>query len=121
MMRVARIVALLACLVAPAFAADAQPASRPARIGFLPLGSPSNAYDQSLVEAFRQGLREAGLVENKQILLDVVWVGGEVEAARAVGELTGLVQSLTRPGGNATGFSDMLADLSGKYVRSGSR
>jgi putative ABC transport system substrate-binding protein len=29
----------------------------------------------------------------------------------------GLVQSLSRPGGNVTGFSDMHADLSGKYVQ----
>ena len=28
----------------------------------------------------------------------------------------GLVESLSRPGGNVTGFSDMHADLSGKYV-----
>jgi putative ABC transport system substrate-binding protein len=29
----------------------------------------------------------------------------------------GLVQSLSHPGGNATGFSDMHGDLSGKYVQ----
>jgi hypothetical protein len=29
----------------------------------------------------------------------------------------GLVESLSRPGGNVTGFSDMHADLSGKYVQ----
>src|SRR4029450_6086884 len=29
----------------------------------------------------------------------------------------GLVQSPSRPGGNVTGFSDMHADLSGKYVQ----
>jgi len=29
---------------------------------------------------------------------------------------SGLVDSLSRPGGNATGFSDVLLDLSGKYV-----
>jgi len=155
---VAGVVLAVTPLVATASAQEykAQPGSSPVRIGFLPLGSPSNAYDQSLVEAFRQGLREAGLVENRQVVLDVVWVSGEVEAARAVGELTkrgakllvpcgssasraakrhapsttsilfisvgdpvgiGLVKSLTRPGGNATGFSDVLADLSGKYVQ----
>ena len=45
-------------------AARAQQAKAPIRIGFLPLGSPSNAYDRSLVEEFHQGLRMAGLVEN---------------------------------------------------------
>ena len=44
-------------------AARAQQAEKPVRIGFVPIGSPSNAYDQSLVEALRQGLREVGLVE----------------------------------------------------------
>lgn len=124
----------------------------PVRVGFLPLGSPSNAYDQSLVQAFRQGLRQVGLIENRDIIVDVVWVSGDPEQAvgdvlgrgaellipcgssasvaakrrtstvpivfLSVGDPTamGLVDSLSRPGGNATGFSDILADLSGKLV-----
>jgi len=59
----------------------AQPAKKPARIGFLPLGSPSNAYDRSLVEAFRQGLRQAGLVESRDVVLDVVWISGDPDQA----------------------------------------
>jgi len=46
-------------------AARAQQGENPTRIGFLPIGLPSNAYDQSMVEAFRQGLREAGLVDGR--------------------------------------------------------
>jgi putative ABC transport system substrate-binding protein len=42
--------------------ARAQQAENPVRIGFLPIGSPSNAYDRSLVEAFRHGLREVGVI-----------------------------------------------------------
>jgi putative tryptophan/tyrosine transport system substrate-binding protein len=136
-------------------AAEAQIASGPARIGFMPLGSPSNPYDQSLVEAFRRGLRESGLVENRQVVLDVAWIGAESEIAGTVKTLiergarilvpvgtsasvetqrqtstipilfisvgnplgVGLVGSLSRPGGNVTGFSDLLAELSGKYVQ----
>ena len=136
-------------------AARAQELGKPVRIGFLPLGSPSNVYDQSLVEAFREALRIAGLVENKDVTIDTVWVGNEAEFPNVVGELVqrgakllltagssasaaakrhtsiipivfvsvgnpvgiGLVESLSRPGGNATGFSDVLADLSGKYVQ----
>jgi hypothetical protein len=56
------ILALLLGLFAAPFTAKAQQAASPVRIGFMPLGSPSNAYNSSLVEAFRQGLREAGLV-----------------------------------------------------------
>src|SRR5205823_322609 len=37
-----------------------------------------------------------------------------VPAGNPVG--IGLVESLSHPGGNVTGFSDVLADLSGKYV-----
>jgi putative ABC transport system substrate-binding protein len=141
-------------LAAPLTADSQQPAKVP-RIGFLPLGSPSNAYDQSLVEAFRQGLRDAGMVENRDVVLDIVWIGSEPETARAVSDVikrganllvpTGtpasieakrqagtipvlfttvgnpvgvkLVESLSRPGGNVTGFSDVLLDLSGKFVQ----
>jgi putative ABC transport system substrate-binding protein len=136
-------------------AARAQQAENPVRIGFLPLGSPSNMYDQSLVEAFRQGLRKAGLFENQHITIDLVWVSNESEFPQVVNALVqrgakllitagssasaaakrhtstipivfvsvgnpmgiGLVESLPRPGGNATGFSDVLADLSSKYVQ----
>jgi putative ABC transport system substrate-binding protein len=41
--------------VAWPLAARAQQAENPVRIGFLPIGSSSNSYDQSLVEAFRRG------------------------------------------------------------------
>jgi putative ABC transport system substrate-binding protein len=62
-------------------AARAQPVKTPIRVGLLPLGSPSNAYDQSLVEAFRQGLRQAGLVEKRDVVLDVAWLIGNAEQA----------------------------------------
>jgi putative ABC transport system substrate-binding protein len=60
-------------------AARAQPFKSPVRIGFLPLGSPTNAYDRSLVEAFRRGLRQIGLVEEKDIALNVTWITGDPE------------------------------------------
>jgi len=134
--------------------AKAQQGYSPVRIGFLPLGSPSNMYDLSLVGAFRQGLLEVGVAENRDVVLDTVWIGNESEIPQAVSDLMqrgakliipvgtsastvvkrqvstipilfinvgnpvgiGLVDSLSRPGGNVTGFSDMLADLSGKFV-----
>jgi putative tryptophan/tyrosine transport system substrate-binding protein len=136
-------------------AARAQQPENSVRIGFLRVGSQSNSYDRSLVEAFRLGLRELGVVENRHVVLDVVWISNEPELPQAVKELmrrgakllipcgtsasvaakqqvstipivfinvgnpvgVGLVQSLSRPGGNVTGFSDMHADLSGKYVQ----
>src|SRR6266576_6999962 len=138
--------------VAWPLAARAQQGKGPVRLGFLPLGSPTNAYDRSLVEEFQQGLRRVGLIENRDIILDVAWVSGDPDQAvnevlRRGAELLvpcgssasvaakrqtstipivflsvgdpiamGLVESLPRPGRNATGFSDILADLSGKLV-----
>jgi putative ABC transport system substrate-binding protein len=132
--------------------ARTQPAKSPVRLGFLPLGSPDNKYDQSLVEAFRQGLRQLGLIEGRDILLDVVWISGDPNqvvsevlkrgtdllitcgssaSVAAKGQAStipivflsvgdpiamGLAESLSRPGRNITGFSDSLADLSGKLV-----
>jgi putative tryptophan/tyrosine transport system substrate-binding protein len=145
---------LVSGLLAAPLAAQAQQAGSPVRIGFLPLGSPSSTYDQSLVEAFRQGLREVGVVENRHVVLDIVWSSSEPEISQSVSDLIqrgvkllipcgsnasaaamrqtttipilfinvgnpvgiGLVKSLSHPGQNATGFSDMLAELSGKYV-----
>jgi len=142
-----------ALLMAP-LAVEAQPAGGPTRIGFLPIGSPSSAYDRSLVEAFRQGLRDVGLVENRHVVLDLVWIKNDSEYSQAVSEMVqrgakllipvgssasvaaksrtstipivfisvgnpigiGLVDSLARPGRNATGFSDVLADLSAKLL-----
>jgi putative ABC transport system substrate-binding protein len=141
------VIALGTAVLAPPLVslAQQQPDTR-ARIGFLPLGSQSNSYDRSLVDAFRQGLREVGLIENRDITVDVVWVGNESEYTKAVSELVqrgvkvlipagtsasvaakrgsstipivfttvgdpvgiGLVKDLARPGGNATGFSDVL-------------
>jgi putative ABC transport system substrate-binding protein len=115
--------------------------------------SPSrHRTDRSLVEAFQRGLREVGLIENRDIVLDVVWVGDDVDQAvsevlrrgadllipcgsslsvsakrqtstipivfLSVGDpiAMGLVESLPHPGRNATGFSDILGDLSGKLI-----
>jgi putative ABC transport system substrate-binding protein len=151
---------LVAALLGAAAAAwplagRAQDATDLVRIGFLPIGSSSNDFDRSLVESFRQGLSEFGLVENRDVTIDIVWVSIESEFPQAVSDLLkrgakllvtagssasaaakrhtstvpivfvpvgdpvgiGLVESLAHPGGDATGFSDVLADLSGKYVQ----
>jgi putative ABC transport system substrate-binding protein len=133
----------------------AQQTKAPLRIGFLPVGSPSNPYAQSLVAAFRQGLHDLGVIENRDVVLDLVWIKDEPEIPHAISALVergakllipagtsasvaakrqvstipilfinvgnptgvGLVESLSHPGGNVTGLSDMHADLAGKYVQ----
>jgi putative tryptophan/tyrosine transport system substrate-binding protein len=74
-------IALLGGAAAWPFAVRAQQQKGPIRLGFLPVGSPDNAYDRSLVEAFQQGLRQVGLVENQNIVLDVVWSGNDPDRA----------------------------------------
>jgi len=153
-MRRREFITLIGGAAAWPLAARGQEPQKPIRIGVLPFGSPSNAYDRSLFEAFRSGLRQAGLVENRDIVLDVVWTGaGDPDQAVAdviqrgaqllvptgssasvatkrrtstipivfisVGNpiAMGLVESLAHPASNATGFADILSDLSAKLVQ----
>ena len=145
-------VTLVSCAAVWPLAANGRQSNGPARLGFVPLGSPSNSYDRSLVEAFQRGLREVGLIENRDVVLDVVWAGNDPDQAvtevlrrgadvlipcgssasvaakrqtstipimfLSVGDpiAMGLVESLPHPGRNATGFSDILGELSGKLV-----
>src|SRR5262245_46799698 len=150
-MRRRKFIALAGGAAAWSGVALAQKLKKPARLAFLFFGSPSSPYDRSLIDAFRQGLRQAGLVENQDIVLDIVWVTDPEQAVRdaiqhgadmlipcgsstsvvakrhgstipivfvSVGDPVGmgLVESLSRPGGNVTGFSDILGELSGKLV-----
>ena len=148
---------LLGSAVAWPLVARAQQTNNSIRIGFVPLGLPTSSTDQSYVEAFRRGLRDVGLVENRDVTIDIAWVANESDYPQAVSQLlqrgaallvtggstataaaqrltstipiifapvgnpvgTGFVASLSHPGGNITGFSDVLADLSSKYVQFG--
>jgi putative ABC transport system substrate-binding protein len=81
--------------------ARAQQGERPTRVGMLPFGSPSNAYDKSLVDAFRSGLRQAGLVEGRDIVLDIVWTSGsDADTDKAVAELISRGADLLVPTGS---------------------
>ena len=140
---------VLALLAAP-LAVDAQPAKIP-RIGVIGELSP----DDPFLAAFRQGLRELGYAEGKNIAVeyryahvmvdrfpeivaellrvnvDLLMVGGAVSARAARAQTTtvpivfalpgdpvgsGLVASLAHPGGNATGMSTLLPELSRKQL-----
>ena len=76
-------------------------ADKAIRIGLLPFGSPSNDYDKSLVEAFRLGLRQAGLIEGRDIVLDIVWTSGsDADTDKAVTDLIGRGAALLVPTGS---------------------
>jgi ABC-type uncharacterized transport system substrate-binding protein len=139
---------LLPLLVVPS-AAKAQEAGKVARIGVL-----SSSPSDPLVEAFRQGLRELGYVEGRNIIVEYRWAEGRIErlpglaadlvrlkvdliVASSQGAVAarhatttipivmpiitdpvrlGLVASLAKPGGNATGFATQNDELPGKWI-----
>jgi hypothetical protein len=49
---------------------EAQQPTKVPRIGYLTTGSPSDAYRAARIEAFRQGLRELGYMNRKNIVIE---------------------------------------------------
>ena len=83
-------VALAACLVlvAPSRAADAQPPASPRRVGvLLALLAPESKE----VQAFRQGLRDAGYVEGRDVVIE--WRSAKGDYARLPQLAADLVKS----------------------------
>jgi ABC-type uncharacterized transport system substrate-binding protein len=139
------LVASLLALSCPAETGEQIP-----RIGILFVGG----RNQPHLESFKQGLKERGYTEGKNIFLDYRYAEGKYErlpelaaefvrekvdiivttssvsaqAARQATKTTpivmttgnpldmGLAASLARPGGNVTGLTVMLSDLSGKRL-----
>jgi len=79
--------------------ARAQPATKIPRIGVLWPNPPAT------FEFLRQGLKERGYIEGQNIRFEFRWAEG-----------SGLVASLARPGGNLTGTTRMLPEMSAKHV-----
>jgi putative ABC transport system substrate-binding protein len=133
--------------------AQSQQSMKIPRIGHLSAVSPSSISDR--IKAFRQGLRDLGYVEGKNILIEYRYAEGKLDRLRDLaaelvrlkvdiivtgGSQTthpakdatatipivmsqdpdpvgnGFVASLARPGGNITGLSSLIADLSGKRL-----
>jgi putative ABC transport system substrate-binding protein len=133
-------------------AARAQQAGKVYRVGFL---GDSPAAFAVRTEAFRQGLRDLGYLEGRNITIEYRWAEGKPERMRELAEElvrlkvdiiitagsiyteaakratstipivfmghadpvgTGHVTSLSRPGGNITGFSVMLTEPTVKLL-----
>ena len=60
-------------LVTPPYA-EAQPAGKVARIGFL---SVSSASAGPTIEAFRRGLSDLGYVEGRSVIVEYYWAEGQ--------------------------------------------
>jgi len=79
---IAQLAAALLALAA-SFAAQAQQAHKPYRIGFVTTGFPGTGID-----SLRQGLRESGYVEGKGLVIDARFAAGRQEVlASLVGEV----------------------------------
>ena len=142
-------IVLLARQFLPA-GAEAQPAPRVPRIGIVFIGG----RDQPHLASFKQGLRERGYIEGKNIHLEYRYAEGHYDrlpdlaadlvrekvdvivttssiSARAARQATrtipivmasgspveqGLAESFAKPGGNVTGLSVLVSDLSSKRV-----
>ena len=76
-------------LLAVPVAAEAQPAGRVYRIGFL--GNSTAALEANLVGPFREGLRDLGYVEGRNVLIEYRWAEGKYDRFPAlIGELLAL-------------------------------
>ena len=140
-------------LLAVPLAAEAQPAGRVYRIGFL--GNSMAALEANLVGPFREGLRDLGYVEGRNVLIEYRWAEGKYDRFPAlIGELlalkvavivtagtpatlavkkattsvplvmlavgdpvgTGIVPSLSHPGGNITGLTAISTEMDAKRL-----
>src|SRR5215470_10264816 len=78
----ALLLALCSLLLAPCSTVQAQQTKKVPRIGYLTTGSPSSVAKR--VEAFRQGLRDLGYIEGKNIDIEWRFTEGNLEELPAV-------------------------------------
>jgi hypothetical protein len=86
--------------------AEAQEAGKVCRIGYL--GNASAFAQAKRVESLRVALRDLGYEEGKNIPIVMVGIGAAVAS--------GVVTSLARPGGNITGSTDSVPELTAKLL-----
>jgi putative ABC transport system substrate-binding protein len=140
-------------LLAAPLAAEAQQTGNVYRIGFL--GNSTAALEANLVGPFREGLRDLGYVEGRNVLIEYRWAEGKYDRFPAlIGELlalkvavivtagtpatlavkkattsvplvmlavgdpvgTGIVPSLSHPGGNITGLTAISTEMDAKRL-----
>jgi putative ABC transport system substrate-binding protein len=84
--------------------AAAQPAEKMPRVGYISPGAPSDPVRQRRLEAFRQGLRDLGYVEGRNIAIEPRWAEGKYDRYPALAaDLVRLkVQVIVAVGGRAS-------------------
>src|SRR5262249_42178778 len=78
------VLSVCAMLFALCVSVEAQQGKRVPRIGYLLSGSPSTNPD--FREAFRQGLRDLGYVEGKNIVIEYKWAEGKLDRVPELAE-----------------------------------
>jgi putative tryptophan/tyrosine transport system substrate-binding protein len=78
-MRRREFITLLGGAAAWSFAARAQQVAKVPRIGYMVTGSLASPEQGALVESFRQGLRERGYVEGRNIVIEYRAADGKIE------------------------------------------
>src|SRR3989442_6160584 len=78
-LRAALAAALAVGILITPIVAEAQPAAKIPRIGYLVTGSLKSPETQATFDAFRQGLRERGYVEGQNILIEYRAADGKIE------------------------------------------
>ncbi len=104
MRRVGLAVVVTLILFAAPLAGEAQQASKVPRIGYLSAGAPTTA--STFENAFRQGLRELGNVEDRNIAIEYRWAEGKYErlpelAAELVRLKVDVILAVTTPAAQA--------------------
>src|SRR5262245_28584628 len=96
------VLSLSALLLTLCPSAETQQPKKISRIGFL--GAASMSANSARIEAFRQGLRELGYVEGKNIVIEYRYADGKSDRLPALAvELVGLkVDVIISGGGGAT-------------------
>src|SRR6516162_4613109 len=141
-MRRREFIALLVAVAARwSVAAHAQQAEGMRRIGVLIPGTADDAEYQDRMAAFLQELQQLGWSDGRNVRIDTRWAAGDANLFRKYASSTslgpllettrtvpivfatildpvgaGFVESLARPGGNATGFISFEYGLSGKWL-----
>lgn len=144
---------MLAAILGMPLVAQAQRQAYLFKIGFL--GNSTEALEANLVGPFREGLRELGYVEGRNLLIEWRWAEGEYDQfPKLIGELlaqkvevivtagtpatlavkkattstplvmvavgdpvgTGIVPSLSKPGGNITGLTSISTEMDAKRL-----
>ncbi len=147
------VAAVAAAALVAGLAAHAQQTGKVHRIGFL--GNSTAALEANLVASFREGLRDLGYVEGRNVVIEYRWAEGNYERFPAlIGELlarkvavivtagtpaalavkkattavplvmiavgdpvgTGIVPSLSHPGGNITGLTSISTEMDAKRL-----